>query len=281
MTTTGTDITLVLSGGTSNISIDNSLGGDPSATPITDDIFNNLFADVTSDQSASGYQNYKCIYVFNDGDTTIYNIALWLDNITNSGSTIAIGVNSSNESQRITISGATVNGGSFTLTYDGQPLISDYNVDLGAWATSLKNSILNLKDASSNLFFNDVNVVAQTVGSTIIFDIFFVNKDAQRNFDKFILSSNNITPPVNIIISTTQSGAPINTLASQINLTTTPPGGIGFYIASQTSPIVLPYLKPGEGFPLWIQRTTAAGTIAQERDAFTLKVQADSLGPRS
>lgn len=281
MTTTGTDITLVLSGGSSNININNSLGGDPSATPIIDDVFNNLFTDITSDQSVSGYEDYRCIYVFNDGNTTIYNMSLWLDNITDAGSSMTIGVISATEIQRITISGASVNGGSFTLNYKDKPLVSNYNTDLGIWATSLKNLILALNDDNGNNFFNDVNIVAQTIGTTIIFDIFFNGIDSQRNFDKFVLTSNDITPSTSIIIATTQEGSPINTLASQINVATTPPGGVGFYLATQNSPIVLPYLASGEGFPLWIKRTTLAGTVAQERDAFTLKIQAESLRPIS
>lgn len=280
MLTSGNDITFVLSGGAANLNPNNALGGDPSSTPITDDVINNLFSDASPTETADGIEDYRCIYVFNDGPTPIYNVEIWSDDF-DDGAVMQIGIESRNESQRITISGATITGGDFTLSYKSETLVSEYNSDLGEWSTALETSIKELVDDDDEPFFREVSVVAQNVGSTVIFDIIFSGLDAKRNFDKFILEETTLTPegPLSIFITTPQEGAPINTIASEINLATTPPGGVTFLTTSEEEPLVLPALYPDEGFPLWAKRTIVAGTEALERDGFKLNIRAESLLP--
>jgi len=67
-----TDIEYRLSGGTTNTDPDASLGGAMSTAVgglITSGAANNLFDDVTGDESAAGDTEYRCFYVTNDHAT--------------------------------------------------------------------------------------------------------------------------------------------------------------------------------------------------------------------
>lgn len=280
--TSGEDITLVLSGGTVNLNPNNSLGGDPSSSPIVNNALNNLFSDISSDQSDEGVEDYRCLYFFNDGDTDIYSVSVWIDSDFDGGSTMELGVETRNEIQRVSITGGVVTGGSFTLSYNGHTFVAPYNADLGEWAVTVQDGILGLIGDDAMPIFHDVSVVAQNAGATtIIFDINFSDTDAKRNFDKFVLVEEDLVSvdEINVLISTPQEGAPINTIAPEINFETTPPGGVGFFTTSEASPIELPYLKSGEGFPLWVKRVTPEGTEAKESDGFILSFKAESLPP--
>lgn len=278
--TNASNISIVLSGGTVNLNPDDSIGGDPSSSPILDATLNNLFADVTADQTATGYEDYRCIYMFNDGPTPVYNFGLWIESDFSGGATMELGITNSNESQRVTISGGPITGGSFTLSYKTFPFVVNYNSDLSVWVSSFQSALDNLQDGSGNIVFDSPKVIAQNAGAnTFVFDVSFSGLDAKRNLDKLQVASNSLisTSTISIFISTTSEGAPINTIAPEINLETTPPGGVGFYAASKQSPITLPVLNPNDGFPLWIKRTIVAGTEAVERDGFQLSFRADSI----
>lgn len=283
MTTTANDISVVLSGGTGNIDPTNSLGGDPSSTPLISGNLNNLFDDVSSDQSTNGFEDFRCIYIFNDGDTTIWNFQIWIAVDDQGGSTMELGIVNRNEAQRITISGG-VSGGTVTLQYGGRQFTTSYNSDLSIWASDIEDALMNLTHtpSGSDYFFKKVDVTAQTSGGgTVIFDINWSGKDAERNFEKIGLVTNgNLLEPlnnVNISFATTSEGAPINTIASEIDVSTTPPGGVAFSAAPEGVPIFIPRLDANDGFPLWIMRSTPAGTVAKESDGFTIQFSAQSL----
>lgn len=282
MTTNANQISAVLSGGSTNINVNDSLGGEPSSTPLISAVINNLFDNVSADESADGNEDYRCIYLFNDGDTSIYSIQIWIQDDFESGSTMSIGIENRNETQRITISGG-VNGGSLTLSYKGQNFVTSYDSNLGAWSVALQELLNELEDDDGNKFFRDIVVTAQNAAGSVIFDIQFTGQDAGRNHDKFVLVANNFLPTdtINVTISVPQEGAPINTIAPEINVETTPPGGVNFFVPTVDAPITLPKLEPEDGFPLWIRRTTAKDTEAKENDGFVLRFRAQSLEPNS
>lgn len=281
MTTTGSDITVVLSGGTTNINVNDSLGGDPSAAPVVTSALNNLFADISSEESADGKEDYRCIYIFNDGDTPIYDLEVWIYEDYTDGATMEIGIKEQDESQRITITGDQVTGGKVTLSYGTVSFDSEYNSDLSVWSSTLEETLLDLiNPTTEDPFFKSLNVVAENSGSdTLIFNINFSAKDGKRNFEKINVESNELVPlgAINVIITAPQEGSPINTIAPEINVETTPPGGVSFFAATETSAISLPRLAPSEGFPLWIKRVIPAGTTAQESDGFRIRMRAESL----
>jgi hypothetical protein len=278
--TNSNDISIVLSGGTTNINVNNSLGGNPSSSPVINAVLNNLFDDVAPKETSDGHEDYRCIYFFNDGDTPIFLGDLWITSDFLGGSTIELGVEQRDETQRITLDNSPVTGGSFDLSFDGIEFTSDYNSDIGIWATTLQ-STLNalLKDGESLL--QDVVVNAQPVSvNRLIFDVNFNGNDGSKNQPKFLLVADNLVPAaVDIFISVPQEGAPVNTIAAEIGLETTPPGGVGFFAPTEQSPISIPRLNPEDGFPLWIKRTTPAGSSPSEQDGFSLRFAAETLEP--
>lgn len=277
MTTTGSDISLVLSGGGSNLDPDLSLGGASSVTPITSELLNNLFDDVTSDQNLDGLEDYRCVYFFNDGDTTIYGIKVFILEDFDGGATMELGIAEQDEKQRIFLTGLP-SGGSCTLSYDENEIELDYDSDLGNMSVALQNALNALVDDDGQHILKDVVVTAQPVSSNIIFDILFTGDDGSRDHPLIELISNDFTPSVTITISTTQSGFPINTVAPDIGVATTPPGGVGFFAANENSPITLPKLRPTDGFPIWIKRVVEANTEAKANDGLNVRFQAESLG---
>lgn len=278
--TSSNDISVVLSGGTTNINVNNSLGGNPSSSPITSGNINNLFDDVAPKETEDGHEDYRCFYIFNDGESPIFLINVWILLDFDGGATIELGVEQRDETQRITLDNATVTGGSLTLSYAGQSLISNFNSDLGVWATELQDSLNGLTVGGEPLL-RDVVVSAQGIGpDRIIFDINFNGSDGSRNHPVIEIVANNLTPAsTDATITTPQEGAPVNTIAAQIGLETTPPGGIVFFTPSEASPIAIPRLDPEDGFPLWVKRTVTEGTSAKEQDGFSLRFAAETLEP--
>lgn len=278
--TNANDISVVLSGGTTNINPNNSLGGDPSSSPVVNNILNNLFDDVSSKETDDGHEDYRCIYFFNDGDTPVFLVNLWIISEVAGGSTIEVGIEQVDEIQRITLDNATVTGGSYTLSFDGVEFTSNFNADLGLWATTLQNTLnALLKDGEKRL--SGVVVNAQPVSPTrLIFDVTFKGSDGGNNQPKFILVSDDLVPAtVDIFISTPQEGSPVNTIAPEIGLETTPPGGVGFFAPTEASPIAIPRMDSEDGFPLWVKRVTTAGIDPQDNDGVTLRFAAETLEP--
>lgn len=293
MLTSGNDISIVLSGGSSNINPNNSLGGDPSGSPVANGVLNNLFDDVSPEEASEGSEEYRCIYIFNDGETSIWGLNIWLLENESQGSVIELGVQKSNEMQRITING-NISGGNLTLLYNNRSFSFNYNPDLALMSVNLQESLRNLKisDDSEELIFKDVSVSAQNAGqSTRIFDIFWQGKDSSRSFFKFskFLDNNNndignqLLPlgSITVSLSTVVSGSPVNTIAPFINKETTPPGGVQFFQPTNFSPIELPRLDPNDGFPLWVKRVIVAGATAKDQDSFSLRISALSLEPQN
>lgn len=270
------DISLVLSGGPNNSNPYLSLGDNPSATRVVSSNLNNLFDDVSADQAVTGEDDYRCVYLFNDGTDSVYSIEVWILSEVAGGASIQVGILPLDESQRITLNSNTINSGSFTIGYSGSTYVSNYNSDLSVWASSLQTGLRSL---GSGQLLENVVVKAQTAGQNIIFDISFVGFNGKRNHDLLEITNNTLSPAVSINVTTIQNGSPINTIAPSIDIETTPPSNINFYSPTQTTPITLPYLAESEGFPLWIKRTTEAGASAVESDGFSLRIKMKSLKP--
>lgn len=62
-----------------------STGGDISATEITDDTLNNLFDDVSGDESLSGLVDYRKIFIKNENASAdLESTKLWIESLTSS-----------------------------------------------------------------------------------------------------------------------------------------------------------------------------------------------------
>lgn len=273
------NLTLVYSGGSGNMVPANSLGGNPSAAGVPNASINNLFGDITPDISAVGLTDYRCLYLFNDSTTTIYNINLWISNLTAGGSQIQLGIAKIDEVQRLTIPN-TVTGGSLTLQYETFNFVTNYNHDLAVWAQSLQDAINALVDGSGNPVLGLITVTAMNSNGNLLFDFHFTNEEGGRSHPLISIVNNQLQPSgTSAVISLIQSGSPINTIAPLIDVATTVPGGVVFSVPTSTSPIILPKLKPNEGFPFWIQRNTPSGTSGIGLDDLQITVRNQSLNP--
>jgi|688.fasta_scaffold17139_19 hypothetical protein len=284
MTTNANDITLWLSGGASNINANLSLGGDPSIFPVTSNVLNNLFDDVSADEALNGDENYRCIYIFNDGDTKIWNVKLFIQSDLENGAVIELGIYDRNESQRLTITGASPSTtGKLVLSYANKSFDLLYNSNIGTMASALQSALEALvkNEETGETFFKNVTVTAQGTAETNIFDIKWDGKDAKRSFESILLATggNQLVPATTVGLSTIQNGSPINTIAGEIGTESTPPGGVGFFAATSESPISIPFLGPDDALPIWIKRSVIAGTNAVENDNFVLRIRVESLEP--
>jgi len=75
-----------LTGGSANSDPDISIGGIMSGFTIDSSPMNNLFDDVTPQESAQsiGYEDYRALDIYNDGDATAESVNLWVDIVTTS-----------------------------------------------------------------------------------------------------------------------------------------------------------------------------------------------------
>lgn len=94
MAISSTDIQFRLSGGASNSDPNASLGGVESSTEITDATVNNLYDDVSGDESSAGDTEYRCFYVHNAHATlTLQSAKLWIySNTPDSDTNVQVGL---------------------------------------------------------------------------------------------------------------------------------------------------------------------------------------------
>lgn len=271
------DISIVFSGGSSNTNANASLGGEPSANPVVNNSLNNLFDDVSPEESGDGDEDYRCIYFFNDGETMVYGMKLWIAEDEAGGSSMELGMITRNEVQRLTLrSIQDLSEGSFRLSYDGVEFTLPYNSDIGNWSVNFASLLNSLVDNQGNPLLREVSVAAQYVpGGLLVFDITFPGHDGKRNHPTIQIVQNNTN--IQADMSTLQHGSPINTIAAEILSENSIPGGVVFYAPTNQSPLELPYLKSGDGFPLWIKRSTLPGTDPKSRDGFSIRFYAESF----
>lgn len=265
-----TDLGFFLSGGAANLNPDESLGGSPSSTPI-DDLINNLFSDVTGDQVADGYTDYRCFYVVNDGINTYANVKLWLDFEYPDGSNTQLGVTLSDEVQTMAFNNYP-QGGTFKINLDGYITdVINYSNTAGIQAASLQTALRNLPNAQE--------VVVTPLGNDY-FQMTFSGQNSHHKYPLMFLSENNLTPqsggdqPTATFIET-QIGSPINLIAVDIGDPTTPPTGITFSQPSDVLPYTIGLLKPTEVFAIWIQRITDPETNPVALDGLRIKINSD------
>lgn len=80
------------SGGASNADPTKSLSGAPSSTVVTSGAANDIWADVTGAEEATGKDYYCLLYVFNDNDAVTWKtVKLWIDTAPPSGIVLEVG----------------------------------------------------------------------------------------------------------------------------------------------------------------------------------------------
>lgn len=268
------DVYFILSGGSTNADPHSSLGGTPSE--IVDGIINNgrLFSDVSTTDSTDGKIDYRCIYLINSSpDATLYETKIYIEEYIESGSSIYIGVDKSNERQVITInSNNTINEtDSFDFSIETHSGTHTFNVVWGdgeTFASNLKNSINSIegiKDCS-------VSFVQSEVNSMYIFEINFsgtISKNRNYNRIQSISAPSNVN---SVNIQTSNEGRPINSTAVEIETETTVPNGVEFIETTISSPLNMGNLQPTDIIPIWIKRVIPTGASPVESEQINIKI---------
>lgn len=266
MTIGVSDISFVLSGGTGNSDPLLSLGGDPSATAVTGGLFN----DISEEQTEDGYTDFRCIYVANDsGADTLYEVKAYIDETVSGGVDLELGFLFQNDVQQVNIaSGTSVVSGSFTLSYEGDNFIVNYDASLSVWASNFQTAIR----AITNL--DDVIVTGGTSGSTVIFTVEFVGGAGYRYHPSLeVVSDSGLSIGAgNVSVSKVFDGSPINSVTTETDAVTTQPNGIEFEAYSTTNKASLGELRPADIVPVWFKRTCPAGQEPLADDGFALKI---------
>lgn len=275
------DISINLSGGSTNTSSEASLGGEPSVYPISAE---RLFPDVSTDQTTSGFEDYRCVYVSNNSpDGTLYQAVLFTEYKADSDVIINLGFIEINERQTITISGINkITDGSFTIAYSdyegGTSLEVDWDPDVSIWASNLQAALRSIER------LKDVTVSASVSTNTVIFEINFVGYSQKRHHDLIQEVSNDLVldspqPSEGIIsISRNVAGSPINSIAEEIDLPTTTPFGVSFQsYDSRSNSYQIEELRPGDVLPVWIRRTVPVNSRGLENDGVSIKIEGKAL----
>ena len=282
MAVTAEDISIVLSGGVNNLDPNLSLGGDPSSKEIRSGLINNLFSNITPDQAEDGYEDYRCFYLFNDSDSTVYNIEIWIESEAEGGASIELGVAQSDEVQRITISQAFPTSGKAVLAYEGNEFDFDAFVDFGEAALALQDSLLSLVDDNDEPLLEEVEVTtpSSTGSSTYIFDVLFTGKEGSRNHSLIEVVQDAFVPTqTEVSVTVSQEGTPVNTIAPEIATEITSPSNVVFYAPTEDEPISVYKLKSAEGFPVWVKRTTEEQTESVASDNVILRIRLETISP--
>lgn len=267
MAISSNDIAFILSGGSSNVNPDASLGGAPSSTSIAS---GRLFDNVTNNEALEGHTDYRCMYVANNNETdTLYETTIEIISQISNGSTITFGVPTANDVQRLIVASNNAgnpSGGSLILDHNGSDATAAWNSNIGQWAVNIQNALNSLPHLS------DVSVSGSHTFSnpyTASFIITFDGNDGNRNHD-LIEVTNNLTGSSSFTASVSKltEGAPINAEAQTVPFETTPPFGITFASTS----ISIGDLQGGDLFPIWIRRITPSDTPALQNDGIIFRL---------
>jgi hypothetical protein len=182
-----------------------------------------------------------------------------------------LGVSKAMEVQKIEILGSPSSGtAEFKI---GDVLFS------GTWSDSADSFRTSLLDSLSSGGFRDL-VVEHFSESADVFMLFFSGSLDNKSYPLVELIDNSLSgsSSVSISISRVANGSPINTVAPLIPTRSTPPAGVTFLPTSNSSKIAIGDLGPGESMPIWIRRTTPAGTEFKEGDSVTVRLSGDPFG---
>lgn len=263
------DIKFRLSGGSTNLNPNNSLGGDESITNIDFSvILNNLFDDVTPSQSSSGRIDYRCFYIRNANLTTpITNVELWIASETASGSSIRIGAFLQNDKQKLTITGTPDSNGYviFSVNDWGSAFTVYWESDINTFASNLE-SLIQLQPGLETTI---ITVVSSTE-INIEFD-----GEAGNHLIDVINAADSLGGTAVINASKIQNGSPVGTVAEVIPDATTVPVDPVFASYAIMSPMNLGTLHVSDSVPIWVERTTPPGTLSLTNDNFELGFSGD------
>jgi len=275
MAVTSNDINMFLSGGSSNIDSDESLGGEPSSQPINSET---LFSNVSQDDVDLGYTDYRCIYIFNEGIDNLTNAKLQIVAKEPAGAIVNLGVDYATDIQEMIIRGE-VTGGSFTTlcpgTHVSGPLYQiknvQYNANINIWASNFQAALRSC----TTYGYSDITVTGTSTSTSYVFIISFVVDGDNRFYDLIDIQENNLIgdSPV-ITMRKKQNGSPMNAIAPLVPSMESAPSGVQF-TTSIDEIVPIGRLSPDDGFPVWFKRVVTKGTTPVTDDGFTMRLTGD------
>lgn len=259
------DINFVYSGGTTNNDPAHSLGGEPSNRPIT----GQLLPEISIAQALKGFTDYHCLYIVNDGSDSLYSTELYIDDEATGGVPVSLGFQFQDDIQQVTVAdGVDVTGGLMLLQYEGTNFTVYWAAGINDWAASFQDAI----SAFSSLA--DVTVTGRVQGNDCIFQVNFVGTAGSRYHDLLAVIDDSTLFGISadsVSVLKLFDGAPINSIAPEIDSSTTAPNGILFYIPISDQPLVLGEFRGADILPVWVQRACPPNQAALA-DGFALKM---------
>ena len=259
------EIGFFYSGGPNNSSSALSIGGNPSNFPILGST-NNLFPNVTATDAILGKTDYRCFYLYNNSSTAILaDSSIYVLSQQTGGSTVQIGVAKVTEVQTVLVSG-DVGSGDIVLKYDQSQFSVQWDSSTTVLAENMVSGLVSVGVLGAEV---SIGTSIQSVRSI---SVSFKGQSDNRSHPLLELYENNLDTSPAITISREASGSPINSIATQIAVDTATPSKVEFSTTSPAQRISIGSLQPGDGFPVWIRRTTPADADFLQTDNFVFRI---------
>ena len=273
------DIELHHSNGPANADPLMDLGGPISTALLDSAALNNLFNDLTPEESRQGITDFRCFYIKNTNATdTLRNAKLWIDS-DDINWLISIGINVIDEIQKVVVTGTGFpnEGNSFELKVpDYSPNFTVlYDPNITKWVGNFQEEIRGVEGLP------EVRVTVDGEVPDVTFTIDFGGEDKMRTIGQArsrdlslieVVSDDldNATPtPMEF-----QDGSPVNTEApGPLASVLTPPPGITFNFPLRGNPVELGNLRPEDEVPVWVKRVIPANTVSKITGNFILHVE--------
>lgn len=265
------DIKFILSGGVANRNPSMSLGGQPSAYPVSEAI-NGLFSDVTSEAAVSGFTDYRCFYIYNSSESSsLYSSEIHINEQASGGAFATLGIHKATEVQTVSISGNPSSGFVTFLVFE-----SEFSVN---WGDSIQDFALNFKELLNSEGLSDISVSTPTEGSSS-FELAFEGQFDNKSHELVTVVLNSLVgdESPSVSISRKSEGSPINSVAPLIPTASTQPARVSFFDTSNLNRISIGNIEPGDLVPIWVKRTTPPNTEFKEFDTASIRLSGDPFG---
>ena len=277
MAITQEDIVYTFSGGEENNNPLLSLGGGRSSFPV---VGTTIFSDINEEDAATGYTDYRCVYVSNYNETsTLYDAKIYFESQVANGATMNLGFLFLDERQDLRITNySTISSGNFDINYtyvnnSGDVTTATFTITYDSNFTNLANSIKSALNTVPNL--EDITITVFNIPSIqeVSFQIEFKGAAGKRYHDLITLTNISLFGlSGTITVSRVVAGSPINRLAGEVENTLVNPVDITFQNYISTFSAAVGDLRPLDFCAIWIRRVTPAGVSPIEGDGGVLRV---------
>ncbi len=267
------DISIVLSGGAYNPKPHLSLGGPPSYQLVVG-LANNIFGNVSLEQTETGHTDYRCVYILNTSEFhSLYQTKLFTKTPQPSGGALVrLGFQLVYDKQTIVVSGPA-SGGSFTIRFTlGTETVQgtvDHSDSINVWSANLKTAI------EAMIGKTGVTVSAKTKTDLAVFTVTFPD---YRYYPTLEVADNSLVgDEVSVGISKFQNGGPVNRNADTVDSGTSKPPNVVFADTTHLDPFEVGTLGPGDFIPVWIEREVGPNTLQKAADGFALRISGNPI----